>query len=81
MPHSKGLLSQHHATVYLICGTAPHPWPQVCSIARPEWGAPAAFGSAAKAEALVRQMARKRRMEQQAQAAEENGARRQPLGK
>ncbi len=38
-----------------------------CSIARPEWGRPVAFGSAAKAEALVKQMARKRRAEAQAE--------------
>jgi probable phosphoglycerate mutase len=29
-----------------------------CSISRPEWGEPDAFGSAAKAQAVVRQLAK-----------------------
>lgn len=36
---------------------------QQCCLARPEWGRPAAFGSSAKAEALIAQMARKRKIE------------------
>lgn len=31
---------------------------QQCSLAREEWGTPAAFGSAAKVRALARQLAR-----------------------
>ncbi len=34
---------------------------QQCSIARPEWGAPTPFGSAAKAQAVIDELARKRR--------------------
>lgn len=34
---------------------------QRCCLSQPQWGRPAAFGSAAKAEMLVRQMVRKRK--------------------
>jgi hypothetical protein len=34
---------------------------QECCIARPEWGPPTPVGSAAKAHALVQQLARKRK--------------------
>jgi len=39
---------------------------QQCCIARPEWGPPTAFGSSSRAEAVVRQLARKRKLEEAA---------------
>ena len=35
----------------------------VCSLSKPEWGRPTAFGSAARAERLVEQAAKRRRLE------------------
>ena len=43
-----------------------------CCIARPEWGRPTAFGSAAKLEEVVRQMARKRKAEERVLAEAES---------
>ncbi|GAX85444.1 hypothetical protein CEUSTIGMA_g12860.t1 [Chlamydomonas eustigma] len=37
---------------------------QACCLAKPEWGRPTAFGSAAKAETLVRNAARKRKLDE-----------------
>jgi hypothetical protein len=45
---------------------------QACCLSRPDWGYPTAFGSAAKAEALVRKAAKRRKLDAQMDAVRES---------